>query len=374
VAISIDWLPAVERWSRTVKTLQRKHISQLDGMRGLAILLVLLAHSAAVFTGVPSFRWIDGYGSLGVQLFFVLSGFLITRILLDTKDTPNFFRNFFARRALRIYPLYYALLLLVIFSGAVHQHGVRWWPYILYLSNLVYGHQTVPSPLAPVWSLAVEEQFYLVWPFVVSVISRRGLERLCIAMIVGAVCLRFSGVLLLHNTFLQLDALAAGALIACRLDRIASWRPYAMFVACLLPLGLKLPAGFWNNASQTVQVLGGVALLIVLLDRDIFISRLFRAPSLRYLGKISYGVYLIHSLVFAAFLRSHLGIAAIASGSALAAIGCLAGEFAIVLAIATVSFYFFESPLLRLKRYFEPDKPNALTNKRVDVHSADVAA
>ena len=154
--------------------MQRKHIPQLDGMRGLAVLLVLLAHSAIAFTRVPAMRWIEGYGNLGVQLFFVLSGFLITRILLDTKDTPHFFRNFFVRRALRIYPLYYALLGFVVFSGLVHQHGVRWWPYILYLSNIIYGAGREPSPLGPVWSLAVEEQFYLVWPFVVSVLRVAG--------------------------------------------------------------------------------------------------------------------------------------------------------------------------------------------------------
>jgi peptidoglycan/LPS O-acetylase OafA/YrhL len=349
--------------------LQRKHIPQLDGMRGLAVLLVLLAHSAVEFTHVPAFRWIDGYGDLGVQLFFVLSGFLITGILLDTKDTPNFFRNFFARRALRIYPLYYLLLGFVMFSGVVHQHGVRWWPYMFYLSNIVYGHTVEPSPLAPTWSLAVEEQFYLVWPYVVSVFSRRALERLCIAMIVGAIALRLSGVLLLHNTFLQLDALGAGALIACRADKIVSWRPYAFFVVCLLPLGLKLPPGFWNSVSHTVQALGGAALLIILLDSKILISRIFCTSPLRYLGKISYGVYLLHSLVFAWFLRSQVGIRAIESGSVLAATLCLIAEFSIVVAIASASFYFFESPVLRLKRYFESENPKTNKNQRVDVPS-----
>lgn len=345
--------------------MERKHIPQLDGMRGLAIFLVLLAHSAIAFTHVSAFRWVENYGNLGVQLFFVLSGFLITRILLDTKDTPHFFRNFFVRRALRIYPLYYALLAFVVFSGLVHQHGVRWWPYILYLSNIIYGAGTEPSPLAPAWSLAVEEQFYLVWPFVVSVLSRRGLARLCVIIIVGAVGLRLTGVLQFHNTLLQLDSLAAGALVACRFDHIASWRSPASFVACLLPLGLSLPIGFWNNVSQTIQALGGAALLIVLLDDKVFISRVFRAPALRYLGKISYGVYLLNSVVFAAFLRSRIGISVIERGSFLAAIACLVVEFAIVLAIASASFYFFESPLLRLKRYFEPERPKA--NKRTDV-------
>jgi peptidoglycan/LPS O-acetylase OafA/YrhL len=349
--------------------LQRKHIPQLDGMRGLAIFLVLLAHSAVEFIHVPAFRWIDGYGDLGVKLFFVLSGFLITGILLNTKSTPHFFRNFFARRALRIYPLYYALLGFVIFSGVVHQHAVRWWPYMFYLSNIVYGHTVEPSPLAPTWSLAVEEQFYLVWPFVVSVMSRRALERLCIGMIVGAIALRLTGFLFLHNTLLQLDALGAGALIACRADKIASWRPYAILVACVLPLGLKLPPGLWNSVSQTVQALGGAALLIILLDGTILISQISCTPPLRYLGKISYGVYLLHSLVFAWFLRSQVGIRAIESGSLIAALLCLIGELAIVVAIASISFYFFESPLLRLKRYFEPEKPKTNENEKMDVPS-----
>jgi peptidoglycan/LPS O-acetylase OafA/YrhL len=333
------------------------------------VLLVLLAHSAIAFTRVPAFRWIDGYGSLGVQLFFVLSGFLITRILLDSKDTPHFFRNFFVRRSLRIYPLYYALLGIVVFSGTVHQHSVHWWPYVLYVSNIVVGDKTQPAPLGPVWSLAVEEQFYLLWPFIVSVLSRRSLERLCITMIVGAICLRFTGALQLHDTLLQVDALAAGALVACRFDQIASWRLPACFVACLLPLGISLPGGFWNNLSQTAQALSSMALLVVLLANGTVISRLFRAPALRYLGRVSYGVYLLHSLVFAAFLRSRLGLSVIQSGSAVAAVLCMLGEFCLVLAIATFSFYFFESPFLRFKRYFEQEgrKRGASVNESTNV-------
>jgi peptidoglycan/LPS O-acetylase OafA/YrhL len=350
--------------------LHRRHIPQLDGLRGLAVLLVLLAHSAIAFTRVPSLKWIDGYGSLGVQLFFVLSGFLITGILLDSKGTPYFFRNFFVRRGLRIYPLYYALLGFVVFSGVVHRHGVHWWPYILYLSNF-FGGITQPAPLGVAWSLAVEEQFYLLWPFIVSVLSLRSLERFCFATIICASCLRITGVLALHNTLLQLDALAAGALIACRLDQIASWRPSARFFACLLPLGVSLPVGLWNNLSQTLQVLSSAALLIVLLDNQAASSDLFRAPALRYLGKVSYGIYLLHSLVFAAFLRSRVGLSVIQSGSAIGAILCLIGEFILVLAIASVSFYFFESPFLRLKRYFEqqekPD-PRASVNDRKDMN------
>ncbi len=126
--------------------------------------------------------------------------------------------------------------------------------------------------------------------------------------------------------------------------------------------------------SQTVQAMGGAALLIVLLDDKILISRIFSTPALRYLGKISYGVYLLHSVVCAWFLRSRIGIRAIESGSLLVAILCLVGEFAIVVVIATLSFYFFESPLFRLKKYFEPEKPKATKNERMEVHSLVVEA
>jgi peptidoglycan/LPS O-acetylase OafA/YrhL len=145
-------------------------------------------------------------------------------------------------------------------------------------------------------------------------------------------------------------------LVACRFDKIAYWRLPACFIACLLPLGIGHPVGFWNNLSQTVQALSSMALLVVLLGNGLLISRLFRAPALRYLGKVSYGVYLLHSLVFAAFLRSRLGLSVIQSGSALGAVLCMLAGFGLVLAIATVSFYLFESPFLRFKRYFEQDR------------------
>ena len=331
-----------------------RHISQLDGLRCLAVMLVLLAHSTVAFAYVPLFRWTDAYGSLGVQLFFVLSGFLITRILLDTKDSTNFFRNFYMRRALRIYPLYYALLLLVMFSGAVHQHGVTWWPYALFVSNEVYRHvATQPAPLGPVWSLAVEEQFYLVWPLLVAAVPRKWLPRVCLLIIASAVCLRLTGWMQLHTTLIQLDALVAGGLIACGFEQLAPYRRYARLVACLLPLGVTLKNGLWNDLSQTLQVAGAVALLIVLLDDRALLSKWLRARPFRFVGKISYGVYLLHSLIFAWFLRSSLYRYAVQKQSLAVALFYLLAETALAIGVATLSFYLFETPFLRLKRFFE---------------------
>ena len=255
--------------------MHRRHIAQLDGLRGLAVLLVLLAHSAIAFTRVPSLKWIDSYGSLGVQLFFVLSGFLITGILLDSKGTPYFFRNFFVRRGLRIYPLYYALLGFVVFSGVVHRHGVHWWPYILYLSNF-FGGITQPAPLGVAWSLAVEEQFYLLWPFIVSVLSLRSLERFCFATIICAPsCLRITGVLALHNTLPAVGCLGRGSpdSLPSRSDR---------FLASISSL-LRLSSPSWRQPARwimeqlvaTLQVLAVRLLLIVLLDNQAVSSDCF---------------------------------------------------------------------------------------------------
>ena len=143
-----------------------KYIPQLDGLRGIAILIVLLAHLdyLPIFGSAKYLK----YGRTGVDLFFVLSGFLITGILLDTKEFPGYFKNFYARRALRIWPIYYAMLILffsllpAIFPH--HSFHTDWnaWPYYAtYTQNLFYNfpHST---PLGPTWSLAVEEQYYMV--------------------------------------------------------------------------------------------------------------------------------------------------------------------------------------------------------------------
>ena len=338
------------------------HIPQLDGLRGLAVILVLLAHSTMVFVRIPLFTgWTDRYGSLGVQVFFVLSGFLITRILLETKDSERYFSSFFIRRGLRIYPLYYGTLAFVILSGVVHQHGVHWWVYGLYASNLVYGHSVQPAPLAPVWSLAVEEQYYLVWPFLVWIASQRVLKRILFLIMAGAVVLRFTGFFYPHNTLLQLDALSAGALVACSRESIRQWRLPAAFAACLMPLGVSFTGSLvLNSLSQTIQVISAAGLLIVLLDADAIPSRLFRSGVLRYIGTVSYGIYLLHSFVFSAFLRTQFVTRIVDRGSLVQAALVLALEYAVVIAVASASFFLFERPFLRLKRLFPADRAGIL--------------
>src|SRR5208283_5957430 len=175
-------------------------IPELDAIRGLAVLLVLL-HNTDQY---PSFhlQWISANGWMGVDLFFVLSGFLITGILFDAKKSERYFRNFYARRCLRIWPLYYSVLFFMFVVVPVlrpsQAHAVfearssPWWAYPVFLQNFLIP---IPSmaigPLGVTWSLAVEEQFYLFWPLVVKAFNANQLCKIAIAVICVSPALRF---------------------------------------------------------------------------------------------------------------------------------------------------------------------------------------
>jgi len=333
------------------------YIPQLDGLRAFAATLVLIQHSAIDFTGVRAFGLIEHYGMAGIQLFFVLSGFLITGILLDSKDDPRYFRNFFMRRGLRIYPLYFASVAMIMLGAAMMNRfaGVQWWIYLLYLSNLITSSGKPPAALGTMWSLAVEEQFYLVWPFFVRKMSARTIERVAVVVIVGVMVLRFLNVLAFHNTLLQLDALAAGALIACRRNQLSLVKRWAFVAACTFPLGLALPHGTLNEISREFQVLSAAGILIALLTatEGSWVVKVFGNAGMRYVGRVSYGIYVLHSHVFNAFRATALHDRVVRSNSLWQASLCLLVEYAAVLVIASISFYAFERPFLRLKRYFE---------------------
>src|SRR5207249_4391562 len=175
-------------------------ISQLDAVRGVAILLVIFHNESGLFPSLHLER-LFANGWMGVDLFFVLSGFLITGILVDTKQSAGYFTNFYARRCLRIWPLYYSLIffmfLVVPFLRPSEAHTVfdrssPWWAYPLFLQNFLIPIPSMGTgPLAVTWSLAIEEQFYLVWPWVVRYCSHAQMRRIAIAVICLSPALRF---------------------------------------------------------------------------------------------------------------------------------------------------------------------------------------
>jgi peptidoglycan/LPS O-acetylase OafA/YrhL len=341
----------------------------LDGLRGIAILLVL-AHGFDVIQtrGGPG-HGLDialDVGWIGVQLFFVLSGFLITGILLDTRSSPRYFRTFWIRRALRIFPLYYAVLAIALVCG--ERSGYLW----TYTSNFAapLGH---PQPVFPhFWSLAVEEQFYFAWPLVVWLVARRGVIALGFALTALALASR---IYVRHHwgeeaaymfTPCRMDALAIGAGTAAliRTDRLRR------FVANRNAAGLGILGGaivlggavlghlartgpHMQANGYTVIALGFAVLLVAALPPHGVPARLLSWSPLRRIGMYSYGMY-----VFYAPLHILVGEPLLArldwkQGSAFG-LAYMIGATLCTLAIAALSYHLYEARFLALKKRFAP--------------------
>jgi peptidoglycan/LPS O-acetylase OafA/YrhL len=301
--------------------LLRPVMPELDSVRGIAVTGVLLLHgffwqySSFQFRGLTSlFMLATRFGGLGVDLFFVLSGFLITGILLDSKEKPQYFRRFYTRRVLRILPAYYLLLaVLAVFHSAS-------WPFLglsfVYLAN-VTGLFGVPSGYGPLWSLAVEEHYYIFWPTVIYRLSRRHATIVTVAICLLTPVLRAVFFRLGYTaglgwyTWFVADGLATGSLLAIFLRTAASRKMVAVLCGTLLAGGFTLavfgsPFGILTRECTLGAALQGVVvdavfagfLLLVLLLGTGAHRRYVNSPVLRFLGYISYGLYLVHLLVF----------------------------------------------------------------------------
>ena len=200
-----------------------RRIPELDGLRGIAILMVLVHHTEFALVHAP---WLAHRLWLGVDLFFVLSGFLITEILLRRPTGRGFVRNFYVRRALRIWPAYYLLLLVVwLFGAPLFGEALRWGPLFYHLSftqcvPFAPGYLAYHPALRSTWSLAVEEQFYLVWPPLTLWLRRQALAVLLAAIVLVAIIARAEGGWL-HQLVTRGDALALGSLLALYLTGTA---------------------------------------------------------------------------------------------------------------------------------------------------------
>jgi peptidoglycan/LPS O-acetylase OafA/YrhL len=362
-------------------------VPALDGVRGLAIVLVVVMHS--LFFGVPlpgvpplsqehPFVRLVGLGWCGVDVFFVLSGYLITGILVQSRGQPHWFRNFYARRALRIFPLYYlvlALLLWVLPRPPVT--GAETAAYLLYYQNFhfAFGGDRHPDLARDItWSLAIEEQFYLVWPAVVAWLTPRWLPRVCVLAIVGAIVLRFVGLELgipkpYFLTFCRVDALAAGALLALLplpprwFGALALLAGGAGLVGIAFATGNSLPA---VPVMQTWGLIAALAFAVgisVLARHDGVIARLFSLRPLRSFGAYSYCIYLVHFLVIETLALRCYGDPASPPNAVqrwlvanLSEPWLLLGFAGLCLlaswVIGWLSWHLFEQRLLRWKRHF----------------------
>ena len=365
-------------------------IPTLDGLRGIAIILVMLHHFTyyrpetgidRVLAGVPLFGWV------GVDLFFVLSGFLITGILLDTRGSKRYFTSFYARRTLRIFPLYYLVLFLalVVLPRFPSVHTVLagdiemppQWPYWLYLTNFsVADRGFVHGWVDVAWSLAIEEHFYLVWPLVIWLFPTRPVVWLCTGIFVAEVFARSYAraidmpVLPIYVvTWFRVDGLVVGALLAVAqrrgimpgLDRLVPVVVGAGVAGMIAVVILGGHTWWWNRRMQQfgyslIAVIAG-AMLVSAISRPAgsLWPRMLSAGWLRAFGKYSYCLYLIHLPVMRAarewvFNPDEYETLAIAPwiGQVLFYPVAAAPAFA----LAWLSWRFFEAPILRLKAKF----------------------
>jgi peptidoglycan/LPS O-acetylase OafA/YrhL len=339
-----------------------KKIPQLDAVRGIAILLVLI-HNTDSFPALH-LEAISTYGWMGVDLFFVLSGFLITGILLDAKQSESYFKNFYARRCLRIWPLYYSLLIFMfLIVPQLHPSDARdifersspWWSYPILLQNfLVAVPAEAAGALGVTWSLAIEEQFYLIWPLVVRYFSASQIKQIAAFVILASPVLRYflvgHHVNIYSNFFCRLDGLMAGALLAVVL-RSESLVPakhvklacVAFLIAACLAILAENQQVRWIAFSMTS--LASVSLVYLsLFSPAKWVQTFFRNRFLTYTGTISYGLYLLHKIPLDISKEMHADRHPFVS-----ILAVLVASYV----LAAISWMLLEKPFLKLKRFFD---------------------
>lgn len=370
-----------------------RYFAALDGLRGIAVLLVIARHASAMRDPEGGISLVVHHamrmGWVGVDIFFVLSGFLITGILIDTRGRPGSLKSFYVRRVLRIFPLYFAVLAIVFFvlpwtpvggTPAMErlQSNAAWfWGYAVNILISLRGEASTPLALGHLWSLSVEEQFYLVWPFVVVLVSPRRLGRACLLLMAGAVLLRLglilatgwgtdAGYMLMPA---RMDALLIGGLLALlmrndtgRLAVVRWHRPVGLLSAVSLAALIAWRGGL-ERSDPYVQVFGYVALSVLSFAAIAAVvsnqapsrfSRVLKSPLLRAMGKYSYAIYVFHHPIIG-FIRRTMPPLQYrwTRGSVLVSELFLFTVAAVLsFGLAWVSWKVIEEPFLSLKRYF----------------------
>jgi peptidoglycan/LPS O-acetylase OafA/YrhL len=371
------------------------HIPALDGVRAIAIVAIIGVH--ATFMGAipnPPPRFLSllhilNFGWMGVDLFFVLSGFLITGILMDTRGFRNYFRAFYLRRALRILPLYYGILLLLLvvspwvahtWLGVLIPDHASWLAYFTYTYFWWRPHhqEAHVGVVGLPGFIIVEEQFYLIWPFLILLLSRQAFVRVCFVICTLAPALRLMLMYLNHNPqsefvyssiFTRIDTLAWGALAAVLvrspplLERLRPLLSYALaFTAAAVfiiafPLGeLYSRAWYTQSIGYTVIAIGCTSFILLAYAPETQFARALSHPLMRSLARYSYGMYVFHVLIVAAirarFAQSLWYGQSIGKGFML-----FVAVFLLPPPLAWLSYHLYEKHFLNLKEELAP-QPN----------------
>lgn len=364
----------------------------IDGLRALAVTSVFLYHYGGGAHGgllLRVFNIVRQRGGMGVELFFVISGFLITGILYDTRNDSHFFKRFFARRTVRIFPVFYLVFAVLLLLTPIFHYQWRWvhLTFLVYLGNIfgnldfsAYGLTSANHPSANImfdhfWSLCVEEQFYLLWPFVVwKVADRVRLLWTAVGLCVFSILLRCAALILIPmqaETWIgrtlpfRLDSLLAGAILALvlrgpaadRWQRACKWI-FLVSAALVLSIFVLSPSGnspWFLIPGLTLISTASAGLIGCTLRSGSAAYQIFYFKPLRILGKYSYGFYVFHLLWYWAFLQLLNAVAARTHSLMIAGLVALPLNFCLTFLAAKLSFDLFESRFLVLKRGFEYD-------------------
>ncbi len=363
-------------------------IPGLDGLRALSFLIIFGFH-----TGYVPFGW------MGVQIFFVFSGFLITGVLLRMKEklpAKEYFQKFYSRRFFRIFPLYYFYLLL-IFVAATWMISISYkpktlqavtdqiWYAILYVYDFYSAHQSFNSSrfLDHLWSLSVEEQFYIFWPLLIFLVNEKSLKKLFLAGIIAGPVFRLT-ILLLYQfgdiesfrdpaflpvytlPFSHVDAFALGAYITR--FQIPNARKQLIYLSLGVPLigffsqfaangffeplgtlgyQVTMPDAYQYIWAYTLLNYWFVVLIYCVVQEKMFV-RFLDWPPLQYLGRISYGLYIYHfPIIWAVGLIREYGVPEDTAHPIIFVV-----SFILTVAVASLSYYVLEKPFLKLKDRF----------------------
>ncbi|WP_407524200.1 acyltransferase [Lacibacter sp. MH-610] len=360
----------------SIKYNPKQHISALDSIRGVAVLLVILFHCYPTY--------ITKLGWLGVDLFFVLSGFLITGLLLDAKGKNNYYRNFIVRRTLRIFPLYYFALLLclvivpIVFKsllppdyGYYTANQLWFWTYT---QNWLFSKTGFPENLTLVhfWSLAVEEQFYLFWPLFVRIFSSRKLLGFCFMLMVLSFAFRlyigkeigFVSPFEYVATLSRIDALLTGAVTAILIrnnKELLEKYAFRFFITSIIffTAGILLARSFFFLKLAPFYLAADIAfacLLVYMLSVDhknATLKNFLNQKVFIFLGKYSYGLYVYHYILYMFFkdyFIRHIQAVVHNYWAAFFITGTLVIFVSVVVSI--LSYRLIELPFLKLKKYF----------------------
>lgn len=383
---------------------ESQRIPELDGLRGSAIGLVILFHLVLILPGIPPFlQRVMFFGWSGVDLFFVLSGFLIGGILMDHRDSGDYYKPFYARRFFRIIPIYFVVLsgyaLCWIIGGDIRRTLIGnagppmpWFVYVTFTNNLwLAWHNTMDVFLPVSWSLAVEEQFYLTLPLIVRLVRPKYFPRVVVSVAGVIMALRiaacFSGHIHQNQIYVlpwfRADSLMIGVICAMIIrDRRMraflgrhTWVLYAVLLSiggALFAIGGALPGK--NDSPRTPMMTFGLSLVAIWYGSLLLLSVLrpshpsswvMRARPLRYLGKLSYCIYLVHQAI--------LGVAMSTLGDMRPGAGpwwqwgtAVVAIIAIFL-IAQLSWTYFESRLIPIGYRFKYDDSPQQQNRAVPV-------